>query len=145
MPGYGWFEPTVSAKRAQEAHTKYMEALTKEEPQNGDNVAAGGTKYDSGKPRFALVLGGFAKALWYVVLVGTFGAKKYSPNGWMVVPNGEERYMDALYRHWNAFLGGEEYDPESGLPHLAHMAWGVLAVMEYRYGNIQGRSDANSS
>lgn len=108
--------------------------------QPGDNTKEGATKYDAGKPRLALVLGGFAEALEWVAKVGTFGAKKYSPNGWKKVPNGQERYEDALYRHWNAYLAGEEIDPESGLPHLAHMAWGVLAVMEYKYGNIQGRN-----
>ena len=41
-----------------------------------------GAKLDSGKIRPSLVLGGFARALAEVSAVGTFGAEKYSDNGW---------------------------------------------------------------
>jgi hypothetical protein len=59
--------------------------------------------------------------------VGTFGADKYTLHGWLAVENGEERYMDALFRH---LLADEETDAESDLPHLAHAAWNALAVLE---------------
>lgn len=89
-----------------------------------------GAKLDHGKVRLGLVLRGFAKAILWVAKVGTFGANKYTPNGWLEVENGIERYTDAMYRHLNAYERGEEIDPESGLPHLAHAAWNALAVLE---------------
>lgn len=89
-----------------------------------------GVKLDQGKNRLGLVLGGFAPALVKVGEVGTFGAnKKYTANGWKTVPNGQERYKDALYRHLMHHETGEELDPESGLPHLAHAAWNTLAIL----------------
>lgn len=86
-----------------------------------------GVKFDQGKPRAALVLGGFSKALMEVSKVGTFGAGKYSPNGWRTVPHGVERYSDAMMRHW---FSEAEVDDESGLLHAAHVAWNSLAVLE---------------
>ena len=89
-----------------------------------------GAKLDAGKVRMGLVLGGFANALTEVAKVGTFGAAKYSDNGWEQVPNAEGRYTDALLRHVFKHMNGEVVDPEWGLFHLAHAAWNVLAVLE---------------
>ena len=97
---------------------------------NGLNQHAPGAKMDAGKLRPNLVLSGFAHAIEEVVKVGTDGAAKYSDNGWKEVPNGEERYMDALGRHLLALQKGEEFDKLSGSRHLAHVAWNALAVME---------------
>jgi hypothetical protein len=89
-----------------------------------------GAKFDDGKIRASLVLGTFANALIEVGKVGTFGAKKYSDNGWLEVPNGIERYTDAMLRHWLAEQTGEWLDRESELPHAAHLAWNALARLE---------------
>lgn len=91
-----------------------------------------GAKLDAGKSRLGLVLGGFARALQQVGYVGTYGADKYSPNGWRSVENGEERYLDALYRHLLADAAGECIDEGSGLTHFSHAAWNILAVLEIR-------------
>lgn len=88
-----------------------------------------GTKYDQGKPRASLVLGGFHRALLEVSKVGTFGANKYSDNGWKAVPNAHQRYSDAMLRHWLA-EATEDIDSESGLSHAAHLAWNALARLE---------------
>lgn len=93
---------------------------------------AGGVKYDAGKPRYGLVLGGFPRALERVVQVGTFGANKYSDDGWLSVDDGHARYTDALLRHHFAEAGGEELDRESGMLHAAHRAWNALAVLELK-------------
>ena len=89
-----------------------------------------GAKDDRNKPRLDLVLGDFAYALWGVGLVGTFGAKKYTDKGWHEVDNGIERYSNALLRHYFNFKSGEMDDKESNLPHLAHLAWNALAILQ---------------
>ncbi len=55
-----------------------------------------GAKLDGGKIKAGLVLGGFHRALLAVAAVGTYGATRYTPKGWEAVPNGQERYEDAM-------------------------------------------------
>lgn len=95
--------------------------------ERGDDI---GAKYDSGKPRCSLVIGGFPNALMSISRVATFGAEKYSDNGWRYVDNGEARYLDAAMRHLLSHLSGENIDDESGEMHIAHFAWNVLAHLE---------------
>jgi hypothetical protein len=54
-------------------------------------------------------------------------SKGYLAESWRNVEVG--RYEDALMRHMTAHLRGEVRDPESGLRHIAHVAWNALAVM----------------
>ncbi len=86
-------------------------------------------KYDQGKPRAALVLGDFSRALLAVSEVGTFGANKYTDHGWLEVPDGLSRYSDALIRHL-LYEAVESHDKESNLLHAAHAAWNALARLE---------------
>ena len=89
-----------------------------------------GVKNDSNKPRLDLVLGDFCNALWSVGMVGTFGANKYTDKGWHEVDSAQERYLNAMLRHYFKYKSGEYIDSESGLPHLSHMAWNCLAVLQ---------------
>lgn len=89
-----------------------------------------GAKLDAGKPRPALVLGGFARALSAVTEVGTYGAQKYTDNGWRTVPDGVERYSEAMLRHWLSEAKGEQRDLDTKLLHAAHLAWNALARLE---------------
>jgi hypothetical protein len=89
-----------------------------------------GAKLDAGKPRLDLVLGAFANALLAVGAVGTFGAAKYTDNGWLEVPDGIERYTDAMLRHYLKEKAHGYIDDESGLLHAAHLAWNALARLE---------------
>lgn len=89
-----------------------------------------GSKLDAGKRRPALVLGGFARALSAVADVGTYGARKYTDNGWRTVPDGIERYSEAMLRHWLSEAKGEQCDLETKLLHAAHLAWNALARLE---------------
>ena len=85
-----------------------------------------GIKYDDGKPRFDLLP---ASPLVDVAAVAAYGAKKYSDRNWEKgMPYG--RIYAALQRHLWAFWNGEDNDKESGLPHMAHAAWGCLALLE---------------
>jgi len=97
---------------------------------NGLDAHAPGAKLDAGKNRCGLVIGGFSRALWQVSRVGTFGAAKYTPDGWRSVVGGVERYTDALHRHLLSEAMGEERDSESSILHAAHAAWNALARLE---------------
>ena len=101
-----------------------------EKDPNGIDQHAKGSKLDAGKVRLDLVLGGFSKALMAVGEVGTFGANKYTDDGWMEVPDGISRYSDALLRHYMKEKSGEINDPDSNLSHAAHLAWNALARLE---------------
>ena len=89
-----------------------------------------GAKLDAGKVRAGLVIGGFSRALLEVSKVGTYGANLYTPYGWTKVENGEERYTDAMLRHFLREAKGEMKDPESNLSHAAHLAWNALARLD---------------
>ncbi len=89
-----------------------------------------GVKHDQGKLRVGLVVTGFARALEAVSEIGTYGARKYTDDGWVSVPDGVERYTDAMLRHFLAEAKGEERDQESGLLHAAHAAWNALARLD---------------
>lgn len=70
------------------------------------------------------------EALAEVARVYGYGSEKYDDNNWRKGYRWGLSY-DALQRHINAFWGGEELDPESGLHHLAHAAFHLFALMTY--------------
>lgn len=87
-------------------------------------VKKAGIKHDQGKLRYDLYPLDAYKGCTEVL---TFGANKYTPNGWKTVPDARNRYYAALIRHLNAQKeyidnGGKglALDEESGLPHLDH-------------------------
>jgi len=92
---------------------------------NGLKSSDPGAKLDAGKLP-ARLIADFAPALLKVAKVLEYGAIKYSPHGWINVENAEERYLDAFWRH---ILAGKGNDPDSGLPHLHHACWNLLAVL----------------
>lgn len=85
--------------------------------------AQGGAKYDGGKLRWGLLMRGMGPALAGIVQVLMFGAQKYAADSWQTVPNGYERYKDALYRHLASIEqnGPSAKDEESGLPEWWHI------------------------
>ena len=89
-----------------------------------------GAKLDAGKVEMGLILNGMPRALLQVARVATYGANKYTRDGWMSVPDGPRRYTDALYRHLNAEARGEVDDADTQLEHAAHAAWNALARLE---------------
>ena len=83
-------------------------------------------KADGGKVRPTLVP---PALMWAVATVREYGCKKYQdPENWRKVE--PQRYKDALYRHWLAYLSGEKSDEESGLPHLWHLACNVAFLID---------------
>lgn len=96
---------------------------------NGIDQHAPGAKLDAGKEPMRLILHAMPRALLEVGKVGAYGAAKYSPNGWLEVPDAVPRYTDAMFRH--ALREGIElHDEESGLLHAAQVAWNALARLE---------------
>lgn len=96
---------------------------------NGIEQHAPGAKLDAGKEPMRLILHAMPRAVFAVAQVGAYGAAKYSENGWLHVPQGVERYTDAMFRH--ALREGiEQHDEESGLLHAAQVAWNALARLE---------------
>jgi len=76
-------------------------------------------KQDDNKNRLELIdptyICGIGKVL-------TFGTIKYQPNNWKKAkPKDVDRVKGSLLRHTMAYIGGERYDPETGLEHLYHM------------------------
>jgi len=112
-----------------QAMTRRLATKAEADP-TGRDAHAPGAKLDAGKIRPALVLGGFARALQAVSAVGTYGAVKYTEDGWISVPNGEARYADAQLRHWLKSCVGEQCDPDTELLHLSHEAWNALAKLD---------------
>lgn len=105
-------------------------SASRESDPTGKSAHEPGAKLDAGKIRPAMVLGGFSRALTEVTKVGTYGAKKYTDNGWVDVPDGVARYSEAMLRHWLAEAGGERIDSGFELLHAAHVAWNALARLE---------------
>lgn len=56
------------------------------------------------------------------------GALKYGRSNWRAVGVRASIYYDALRRHTIKWFEGEDVDPDSGLPHLAH-ALACLAIL----------------
>src|SRR5690606_38851894 len=131
-----WEERMIETKRM-----LGMKMLDYERDPNGKNQHDPGAKMDHGKPNLDLVLGGFARALLEVGKVGTYGANKYTPLGWVDVPDGEQRYQSALLRHYFAYKTGEEYDKETSLLHEAHAAWNALAKLELKLRRLEYEED----
>lgn len=93
-----------------------------------DHTNVVGAKHDGGKRQWGLLMVGLSLALGGVVDVLMFGARKYAANSWQSVPNGVERYTNALYRHLNeiAAEGILSRDEETGLLHWQHVACNAL-------------------
>jgi hypothetical protein len=86
-----------------------------------------GAKYDRGKNPLELLP---TRPLEAIARVLEFGAKKYAPNNWRA-GIAYSRVYAAILRHVWAWWRGEDNDPETGLPHLAHAGCEILFVLEY--------------
>lgn len=88
-------------------------------------------KADQGKPCPSLCPVSLIEA---VTAVRMYGTQKYGdPDNWKQVE--PDRYHQAMLRHilaaWN---DPYKIDPESGLPHIAHVATNIAFLLEVRYG-----------
>lgn len=91
-----------------------------------------GKKYDSGKSMIGTAFRIFANSLLGIGMCIEFGTHKYpKSDNWKLVDNGINRYTDSLLRHLAKHFSGQERDPETGLPHLFHAGWNMLAIIEF--------------
>lgn len=90
-----------------------------------------GKKYDGGKPMVGTLCRVFPRALLAVGQCIEFGTHKYpKPDNWKLVEEAFTRYQDSMMRHYLKHQAGEVMDSETKLPHLSHMAWNALAILE---------------
>ena len=74
-------------------------------------------------------------ALTALAEVAGFGAQKYDRFNFLKGFDWGLAY-DAGQRHLHAFWSGEDLDPESGLPHMAHAAWQCLCLLAFQIRGI---------
>lgn len=110
-------EPMEVTNEEEDVFKQMTDWLTKESLGSKETKPELGVKFDSNKPRWSLLP---FEALEEVVEVLTSGAKKYAPNNWKYVPDADDRYMDAAFRHMAQYMQGDKHDGETGNNHLAH-------------------------
>lgn len=101
-------------------------------------------KHDEGKPDYTLVEPCIIEA---IAAVGGVGEKIYGRDNWKLsFALGGERaapYRRALYRHWLSYVSGRgNIDPDSGMPHLWHVAWNAMVLI---YGEIVDAEDEKNA
>lgn len=84
-------------------------------------------KADAGKPKLTLVP---RQIIYDIAEVREYGNKKYgNPETWHDVEL--ERYRDAAFRHFMAYLEDPQgVDAESGIEHLKHLACNIAFLCE---------------
>lgn len=87
-----------------------------------------GIRHNQGKLKWSLVSWA---ALTPMVEVLMFGAKKYAAHNWRKGLKYSE-ISESLQRHLNAFMEGEDDDPESKLNHLGHVLCNAM-FLSYMY------------
>jgi hypothetical protein len=98
-----------------------------------------GAKDDAGKPRYLLTLESFPLALAAVNTIAEYGARKYTRGGFLAVPDGVERYTEAMLRHAVCDAVAPASVDAEGLRHDACAAWNALARLELRLRRDLGR------
>ena len=96
-----------------------------------EDVGKGSFKNDGGKaPVFRGALSYFPRAISAVAELSLVGSRTHRWDGWRDLPDGYNRYSDALVRHLIREGSGEVLDPGSGLLHATHACWNSLARLE---------------
>ena len=116
-----------------EAEMEANEKMKKEFAELFDNQRA---KADYGKEQLTLVP---RRIIHDICAIRMYGNEKYpdgGPDNWKRVA--KERYRDAAYRHFLAYLDDPQgKDKESGFPHLWHLACNIAFLCEFEDGCVQ--------
>lgn len=95
-----------------------------------------GDRYNAGKMRIDLLPYEWIDGLGRVL---TMGAAKYAPRNWEKGLSWGDT-VASLERHFLAWKAGEDYDPESKLHHMIHVAWNALVLFSMSIRKI-GKDD----
>jgi len=97
-----------------------------------------GLRYNKDKPQWSLLPWDAVAA---VVGVLGYGAKKYAPRNWERGWSYSQTF-DSLQRHLLAwYQTREDFDPESGKHHLAHVACNALCLLAFAVRNRDDLDD----
>ena len=131
IDGCGWAETVSCPKSHKEPPKDYVFVYGGGpiEPGTGGSGVYQQAKSDAGKPHPSYVPVSLINA---VMAVREHGNRKYGdPDNWKQVE--PERYHQAMLRHilaaWN---DPYKIDPESGLPHIAHVATNIAFLLEMK-------------
>lgn len=84
--------------------------------------------------------------LWLAGRVMEVGAGKYGAYNWAEAGVVASVYYDAMRRHLDAWWGGQDDDPETGVSHLAHViACAAIALDCDLIGNLEDDRPAAST
>jgi hypothetical protein len=64
------------------------------------------------------------------------GANKYGKFNWRDTDVDTDVFIDALYRHIAAYSEGEDFAPDSGIHHLAHVMAGCAILLDAAYTGV---------
>lgn len=130
MPEFEKVKPEETSTFVWSPHNQRAEVFCSS-PTSLSTETGNGIKHDQGKARWDLLPW---PALEELVKVYTNGATKYSDWNWARGMKWS-RLLAALMRHLCKLVRGEWLDPESGLPHAAHIAWYCFTLLEYHRMN----------
>lgn len=86
-----------------------------------------GIRHNQGKLKYHLIP---PNAMKKIAEVFTMGSSKYGDRNWENGMKWSNVYA-SLTRHLQEFLAGNDYDSESGLLHMAHVAVNAIFLLEY--------------
>lgn len=93
-----------------------------------------GLRYNKGKLDFTQ-LSPIAQACESLVFM--YGAVKYKKNNWKNFKSdpevAKEEFLQCALRHIDAIRRGEEFDPESKMPHAAHAVWNLNRMIDISF------------
>lgn len=101
---------------------KQFKSPLKQKIPNAAPLDKAGVRHDQDKLRWDLVPMHLLEGMVKVLMMGM---KKYSAHNWRLGLH-TTRISNSLQRHLNAYLAGEELDPESGLSHVDHILCNAL-------------------
>lgn len=97
-------------------------------------------RYNEGKPQLSYVLSA-RYAIEGIAEVMEQGAKKYDRDNWKKGLSAEN-CIDSLLRHLTKYMDGEELDPETGCPHLDHVATNAMFLAHHHNGKKEKNEQA---
>ena len=86
-------------------------------------------RYNSNKTKLSMT---FPLLTKLESMVSMFGAAKYQAYNWLKGGKATTP-IDCMMRHLDALRAGEWLDPDSGLPHAAHIRWNAGQITQWYY------------